>query len=267
MEYLLLLAVLPSIVLLIFVYKMDSYEKEPKGLLFGLFFLGVVSTIPAALLEVLGDFILALFVDEETSIYNGIEAFMVVALIEEGFKFLFMYILTWKNKAFNYKFDGIVYAVFVSLGFATFENILYVADGSVATALLRGVLSIPGHMTDAVFMGYYYGLAKDMHARGKKSQCTTYMWLTLIVPVILHGIYDCCLFIGSGISIIIFFLFVVLIDIISIVRVVRSSKHNAKIYENKKYIFCVECGSQCDYHTFFCGNCGGKLHRLEEDQW
>lgn len=157
---LILLAVLPTIFMIVFIYYKDSYEKEPVGLLVSLFALGMAGTIPAVAYETAGDAFIGLFFYKNSGIYNLISAFLGVALVEEGVKFIALYFRTWKNPNYNYKFDGIVYAVLVSLGFATVENILYVLEGGLSVAIARALLSVPSHAIDAVYMGFYYGYAK-----------------------------------------------------------------------------------------------------------
>ena len=151
------LALLPAAVLMFYIYKMDRVEKEPAGLLTGLFFLGVLSVVPTVIFEIIfGNALNASFdvvtdkdllymSDVELHVYELINNFICVALIEEFFKWLFAFLLTRKNKNFNSLFDGVVYMVFVSLGFAAAENIMYVFEGGVTTALLRMVTAVPGH--------------------------------------------------------------------------------------------------------------------------
>ncbi|MDO5382627.1 MAG: PrsW family glutamic-type intramembrane protease [Eubacteriales bacterium] len=232
MILLVFLALVPTIALMVFIYYKDSCEKEPVGLLIQLFLLGVVSIIPAIILELIGTAFLDVFVPVGSIMYHFFDAFFVVALAEEGGKFLFLYIRTWHAKEFNFKFDGIVYAVFVSLGFATLENILYVVDGGISTAVMRALLSVPSHAIDAVFMGYYYGKAKFCEASGDRNGKNNNLLLSFAVAMALHGFYDFCLF-ANGYFLVFFFIFVVLIDIFAIVRVNKSSKENMQIIYNR----------------------------------
>lgn len=225
-----LLALLPTILLMVFIYYKDSYEKEPVGLLAGLFVLGAVSCLPAALAEEIGDLFFAAIFESGTA-YNFFYAFFVVALAEEGGKFIFTYVLTWKNKNFNYRFDGIVYCVFTSLGFATLENILYVFNGGLSVAIVRAILSVPSHAIDAVFMGYYYGQAKLYDSMGEKSDRNKCLFFAYSMAVVLHGFYDFCLFQETDGYIVIFLLFVIVIDILAFIRINRSSKQNVLIYK------------------------------------
>jgi len=113
------------------------------------------------------------------------EAFVVYGFTEELFKYAAVLLLIWKNKNFNERFDGIVYATFVSLGFAALENILYVQEYGAGVGLARALLSVPGHALFGIFMGYQLGLAKFVPAERKKR-----LLLAFFIPFICHGIYD-----------------------------------------------------------------------------
>ena len=278
---LLMLAVLPTFFLMVFIYYKDSYEKEPVGLLISLFALGMVSVIPALIIETLGELLFSSMFGNNTSVYNFFNVFFCVAIAEEGGKYIFTYLRTWNNKNFNYKFDGIVYAVLVSLGFATVENILYVMQGGLSVAIARGLLSVPSHAIDAVYMGYYYGLAKYYDSVGNtrfKNRC---MVLSIIVPVILHGCYDYFLFEGTVLHLVVFLIFVVTLDVFAVIRINKSSKKNMKIYrtnpqmydmsyvqqgtfgwQRNAYMFCTNCGVKLNVNTFYCTNCGAPVHRI-----
>ena len=126
--------------------------------------------------------------------------------------------------SFNYRFDGVVYAVFVSLGFAAFENILYVFRYGLSVALPRALLAIPGHMGFAVFMGCFYGRAKLCESYGDEGGKTINLILGWLSATVLHGIYDSCAMIGSGASTVVFVVFVVLMYIVVLRRVDRESR-------------------------------------------
>lgn len=278
---LLMLAVLPTFFLIVFIYYKDSYEKEPVGLLISLFALGMVSVIPALIIETLGELLFSSMFGDNTSVYNFFNVFFCVAIAEEGGKYIFTYLRTWNNKNFNYKFDGIVYAVLVSLGFATVENILYVMQGGLSVAIARGLLSVPSHAIDAVYMGYYYGLAKYYDSVGNTRSKNRCMVLSIIVPVILHGCYDYFLFEGTVLHLVVFLIFVVTLDVFAVIRINKSSKKNMKIYrtnpqmydmsyvqqgtfgwQRNAYMFCTNCGARLNVNTFYCTNCGAPVHRI-----
>ena len=152
-------AVIPAIVLLRFVYKEDRLDKESPGLLLSLVIFGILSTFAAIVTEQIGETVLTLLLPQNSTAYNALLYFVVVALSEEGFKYLLLKKRTWYSGEFNCQFDGIVYAVFVSLGFALWENISYVLMYGLGTAAIRAVTAVPGHACFGVFMGAFYGLA------------------------------------------------------------------------------------------------------------
>ncbi len=118
------------------------------------------------------------------------------------FKFLFLFLLAWKSRSFNEKFDGIVYAVFVSLGFAAVENILYVIDGGSQVGFIRALTAVPGHALFGIAMGYHLGIAR-MYAEIRRR----HLLYALLVPVILHGIYDFILMSGHPYLLLLFGLY------------------------------------------------------------
>ena len=183
-------AVIPAIVLLRFVYKEDRLDKESPGLLLSLVLFGIIATFAALVSEQIGEAVLALIVPENTTAYNAILYFVVVALSEEGFKYLLLKKRTWWSSEFNCQFDGIVYAVFVSLGFALWENISYVLMYGLGTAAVRAVTAVPGHACFGVFMGAFYGLAKRYDNFGDEWRSRRCRRFAVLVPVLLHGTYD-----------------------------------------------------------------------------
>jgi RsiW-degrading membrane proteinase PrsW (M82 family) len=116
--------------------------------------------------------------------------FVVVALSEEGFKYLAMRWRTWRSPEFNCRFDGVVYAVFVSLGFALAENIGYVLMYGLGAALMRAITAVPGHASFGVFMGAYYGLARRSENLGRHGLSVFWRVLALLIPTLIHGMYD-----------------------------------------------------------------------------
>lgn len=153
-------AIIPAIFLLVKVYKADRLEREPPLLLLSLVLYGIIATGLAMVTESLGSVVLNSIFSQNTILYNVMMYFIVVAFSEEGFKYLLLKNRTWYSPAFNCQFDGVVYATFVSLGFALWENIGYVLRYGFGTAMVRAVTAVPGHACFGVFMGAWYGLAK-----------------------------------------------------------------------------------------------------------
>ena len=189
--YLLLLgiAILPVIILMIFIYRQDKYQKEPIKSLIKAFIGGMLS-IPIDILIVTG-------IDAAlngTAISNTVffSAFLEAGIPEELSKFLIFMIFIWNDKNFDEYFDGIVYASFIGLGFACVENIEYVFSYGFQTGVVRALLSVPGHFLFGVVMGYFLSLAKfHPEKRG------TYMISGLLLAMLAHGLFDWLLMVAS----------------------------------------------------------------------
>ncbi len=180
--FLLGLATAPGVAIGLYIYLKDKHEREPIGLLVKAFGFGILSTLLALVISKPINSVIA--IDQQSLGEQAIHAFLLVALIEESSKFIFVRGILYRDQNFNEPFDGIVYSVMVSMGFATFENILYVRGGGMETALLRMFTAVPAHFAFAVLMGFYLGKAKFEHKKGY------YAFHALGVATLLHGAYD-----------------------------------------------------------------------------
>ncbi len=219
-------AVIPAVVLMSYVYKADRLEKEPPSLLFSLLVQGVISTALAVFTERLGATLLARLYEQNTWTYQILFNFLVVGLSEEGFKYLLLRRRTWLSPAFNCQFDGVVYAVFVSLGFALWENIDYVVMYGFGTAMVRAVTAVPGHACFGVFMGAWYGAAKRFDNRGRIAERDWCLRLAVICPVLLHGAYDLIATIEGGSISLLFIGFIAALFFVSVAIVRRLSRQD-----------------------------------------
>ena len=202
-------AVLPAIVLLRYIYRHDRIEKEPAPLLIRLLLGGILSAFAAIVLEMVGMWILPVFAAEGTDFYYVLLSFLVIAVSEEGAKLFFLKKYSWNQPHFNYMFDGIVYSVFVSLGFAAFENVKYVFDYGLSVAVFRAFLAVPAHMAFAVFMGIFYGRARCQANRGSVHGTKSNLLAAFLSAALIHGFYDSCLMVGTTLSMAVFAGFVV----------------------------------------------------------
>jgi len=194
---LLTLAIAPSIAFLIYIYNRDRYDKEPRRLLFRAFILGIVIVVPAVIVELI---LAALYKGGGMlgpAFYHG---FVVAGFTEEVLKFIALYVGFFKVREFNERFDGIVYGVFVSLGFATLENILYVTTGGVSVAVIRALTAVPAHALFGVAMGYYVGRARF----ASPSRVNNLLAKSILIPILLHGFYDFILMSQNMILLILF---------------------------------------------------------------
>lgn len=185
----LLLAVAPVLIIIIYIYYKDKYEKEPKGLLLISFLFGAIVSIIITTILYLGFDILLPLKDDFSIWQQFVKAFFVVALIEESSKYVIVRYYAQQRRAFNEPFDGIMYAVMVSMGFAATENVFYVLEGGAQVAVLRAFTAVPAHATFGILMGYFMGKAKFSSSRIKLNI------YGLALAVLFHGSYDFFLFI------------------------------------------------------------------------
>jgi len=210
----LLFAILPPLLIAYYIYQKDKYEKEPKELIIKSFLFGCVGVIPAVFLELFAE---GMF----TSLF--LYVFFGIAFIEEGVKYFFLKKYLFKKADFNEPMDGIVYAVMISLGFATVENIAYVLNHQgqeMSVALIRMFTAIPLHAVCGVILGYFVGLAK--FSENKR----TLLYKGLFFATLVHALYNYFLFLGQGL----------IFSIIALVIAVYYSKKAIKLHQEDSKI-------------------------------
>lgn len=222
-------AVLPAVILMIYIYKMDKREKEPVSKLFLAFLAGILCLVPALVAELFFSGMLdAAFIEptpyfEPPIMYHIIDNFVVIAFVEELCKFVALHLLSRRNRFYNCFFDGVVYSVFVSLGFATVENIFFSIGSGLYVAIIRMFTAVPGHMCFAVYMGYFYSRMRKGKIDCNDSMASRNLFLALFVSVMLHGIYDLLASIGSTETIIAWLVFVIVMFIMAFRFVKKAS--------------------------------------------
>lgn len=184
MGIILIASLAPVLILMIYIYNKDKFQKEPLPTLLKALLGGVL----AGALDVL--ILSALHPEQWFSFTQPVhkalfQAFGLAAIPEEFCKLVFLYLFIWKSPSFDEYYDGPEYAAFVGLGFAGLENIMYVMQGGLGVAVSRALFAVPAHFFFAIFMGYFFA-----HAKFKPAQKHFYLFLALLIPVILHGIYD-----------------------------------------------------------------------------
>jgi len=253
-----------------FVYVRDKYEREPLGRVFLVFFVSFLTVIPAALFEGL------LLADEQkTWLAVAGATFLVIGLGEELVKYVSLWLLAVKHSSFNEVYDGILYAVAASLGFATVENLAYVffaGDEGFSVALLRAFLSIPGHALWGVMMGYYVGRAKFASSKARVPLILT----GITMAVFWHGLYD---FFAFGIDLaspgvapwfVVGLIAVLVINWWIGLRMIRHAQElsffkrpnplvNPVLAFNRRLNFCHQCGCQLPVPVKRCPKCGYEL--------
>ncbi len=188
--YLLLAAAIPVVIFLYLIYRNDTH-KEPFKILLKCLLGGAVAIIFTLLINIPLGILKPFFNFPYGSEFYT--AFITAGFAEELSKFAVLYFIVWKLKDFDQHYDGIVYAVFVSLGFALIENIMYVMEGGFGVAGVRAVLAIPGHGFFGVIMGYYLSLARFNSEKTRKD----YLYKAFFYPFLFHSFYDFMLFIAG----------------------------------------------------------------------
>ena len=219
-------AVVPAVWLLIKVYRVDRLDRESRPLLLSLVLYGILATFLAMLAERVGSFVLGIFFREDGRLYNLLLYFVVVGGAEEGAKFILLRRRTWQSPEFNCQFDGVVYSVFVALGFALWENIGYVLMFGLRTAVLRAVTAVPGHACFGVFMGVWYGMAKRAERAGDMEKATRYQRTAFLLPLVLHGCYDYIASLSRSGASLLFLVFIAALFFLSYRLIVRSAQND-----------------------------------------
>lgn len=219
-------AIIPAIILLVKVYRADRLEPEPPGLLISLILYGIIATGLAMASEWAGTLFLDTFFSPDSLVYQILLYFIVVGCSEEGFKYLLLKKRTWRSPAFNCQFDGVVYATFVSLGFALWENIGYVLRYGFGTALVRAVTAVPGHACFGVFMGAWYGLAKRYAGGRRDGASKACRIMAFLLPACIHGCYDFIASIESQQYGWLFVAFIAVMFVVAWILIKRISKYD-----------------------------------------
>ena len=226
MNLLIFIAALPVVLVCMYVYAKDV-EKEPKTLLRKLMLWGVFSIIPVVVVELILD-IFFKTTGNEMFIKLFLYCFISIGLIEELGKWIVSYKVVYKDTEFNESYDAIVYCVFASLGFALIENILYVISNGFLTGLLRAFTSVPAHTCTGVIMGYYLGKSKTQEVNNNQSKSNSYMLLSVIMPALVHTLYDTFALSKNHYAFYIFIIVTIFLYIISLVLIKKVSKNNTK---------------------------------------
>lgn len=254
-------ALLPAVCLCFYVFKKDRAEKEPWWLLLMLLGSGILICFPvSAVSEWIRKIETDMFLPFTTEydggnyldgwlfdLYNAVDKFIAVAMVEEGFKWLVLLAFTKKNKHYNSLFDGIIYSVFISLGFAGFENLLYTFKFGMETALIRMLTAVPIHLFCGVSMGYYLtwyyikNNAKlserrlaEIGAVPKKMKhlpARRFFFMSVIMPSLAHGFYNYSYSINKAWSTAVFCVFLAFLYGFCMGRVKRMSNGDMLNYK------------------------------------
>lgn len=226
MDSLFEIALIPVIFLLYFVHKKDPHPEQMKFLL-KIFGFGCLSTIPVLICESLYDNLMMIPEDygRFALFWN---TFWGVAFIEEIFKWIAMFAMSYHSKKFDETYDGIVYGAFSSMGFACIENILFVVLGfSMLTGIFRAITAVPGHFCYGVIMGYFLSKARLNKENGKSS--ILYILLSIVLPTLLHALYDYFILASTPLSILAWIVFMIITFTGCFILIKKTAKNNVPI--------------------------------------
>ncbi|MHB2015545.1 MAG: PrsW family glutamic-type intramembrane protease [Candidatus Xenobia bacterium] len=200
-DFWLVLALGPAAALLLFFCLQDRYEPEPWWLVLRVCLFGALACIPAFILEVVGQTAINHFGHQPLQRTDILLLTFFIALCEEVVKFLAVYLTVYRHPEFDEVSDGITYCVAAALGFASVENLLYIAVAAshstgegVSTALMRGLLSVPAHALFGAIMGYFVGRARF----AEPEQEPRYLLTAIGLSMALHGTWDFIIFASQG---------------------------------------------------------------------
>lgn len=223
----LLVSMIPIYLLLDAIYNQDEIEKEPKKLLLLAFLGGCISLFVTKILAGIYQHYIPFLIESNPDL-EPYKIFLIsfgeIGLIEELCKWLILYIVIWKKKDFNYVFDAVVYATFVSLGFATIENFFYLWNANLFTVIARSLFTIPGHAAFGIIMGYYFGFAKYYKTMEYKNKYTQNIYCSLFFAIVYHGLFDFILAFDNTYSSIIYIVFYIYLGINAIYKVHKIKK-------------------------------------------
>ncbi|TGB04509.1 glutamic-type intramembrane protease PrsW [Halobacillus salinus] len=171
-------AISPAVAIMTFIYLSKKIELEPLPLIVRMFIIGVIMVFPIMFIQ---------YAFEVEGVFQSplLRSFFLAGLIEEFFKWFFLLFVVYQHSDFDHHYDGIIYAVAISLGFATIENVIYLFSNGIEIAILRAVFPVSSHALFGIIMGYYMGKAK--FAEAHRTRCLV---LALFIPVSLHTVYD-----------------------------------------------------------------------------
>lgn len=119
-------------------------------------------------------------------------ALTVIGLLEELVKFVPFWLVGMRLRAFDEPIDGIIYASFVALGFATAENFSYSSSMDGWPAIAPAVATPIVHCLFASVWGYTCS-----RARMSGKPLLRAAFVGLVIAAAAHGLYDFAAILGG----------------------------------------------------------------------
>lgn len=186
--------VLPAIVAMWIVDRLDAKRPEPARTRRLVVLFGMLSVIPALVLETVLSRTVGGWLEPQLT-YQGasFQAFIVAAAVEEACKIVVVYWVVWRRPEFDERMDGIVYASRAGLGFALVENVMYLLgqtslQGQLVVWVERALLAVPGH-------AMWTGMIGAAAARRRFDRKGIGLIGGYLLAVAFHGAYDVSVFV------------------------------------------------------------------------
>ncbi len=166
MEVGLLLAVVPTLIWMAYIYRLDRVEPEPWSMVFGVFFAAGLLWHSIGKPVMQDVFQISSWVHHST-VSETVAAVFLVGTLQQLCTYLAVRYTVYLTGEFDDPLDGIVYATAASLGVATLTNIDFVMAGSGvlplegATAIATSALI---NVAAAAVLGYGLGRARFSNA-------------------------------------------------------------------------------------------------------
>ncbi|OGM90279.1 hypothetical protein A2755_03755 [Candidatus Wolfebacteria bacterium RIFCSPHIGHO2_01_FULL_48_22] len=183
------LGILPGLVWLVFFLREDDHP-EPKTMILKVFVAGGVSAIVALLLQALTEtfFKQTLVLTLPQLVEENVVPYLAFSLIEEGIKFLLVFLVVRKSVDFDEPVDAMVYMITGALGFATVENLFLAyssgGDDLFSLMLLRFVGATLLHALGSGIIGHYWARGIKFNLEAK------FIVAGVVMATLFHAVFN-----------------------------------------------------------------------------
>ncbi len=248
-------AIAPGLFWLWFFARRHVYRPGPRRLLALTFVLGMVSTIPALVVE-------SVFLDE--TIVSGGATFasvaaamlLVVGPVEEAAKFAVVRLGPYRSLYFDEPMDGLVYGAAASLGFASLENVGYVLSFGPEVMLVRAPLTTVAHVVFGSIWGYALGLRTQPGGGGVRVTL-----VALILASVAHAIFNLAAFAMP--------FFALALAVLGVVWVLGRFNWAQRVSpfryrRNYPQTDCASCNQRIRVTSRYCRFCGERVQQRQQ---
>lgn len=178
MEYLLVIltTLTPVVIMGWYIYHRDRKKPEPINVLFVTAFAGMLGGLVAYAINKIGMGVPEIYLVNDHIVTSTAFSKVIMALVIGDVIMVLTLIGTAIfNRYFDEQLDGIIYSVFISLGFIFFQNALFLMHNgtfSFATENFRALFLVPIYFFYAILSGYYF--ARVIYRRPSSTKLLIY---------------------------------------------------------------------------------------------